>query len=279
MTTAATTPDTIVLIHGLWMTPRCWEKWIPYYEAKGFNVIAPGYPGFEVEVEALRADPTPIESLTVDQVAHHYESIIRGLDKPPIIIGHSFGGALVQILADRSCGAAIVAISTNPVRGIPELPLSTIKSVWPVLSNLANRHRAVPFTFEQFHEAFANTLSDEEARAVYERYHIPAPGGIVFSGATANFNPHAPNTVDFSKENRAPLLFIGASEDVIMPASISRSCARHYNTGISAYKEFEGRSHFICGEKGWEEVADFALAWALNPTEDVNNVQPLTASA
>ncbi len=206
MTQTRTTPDTIVLIHGLWMTPRSWEHWSERFKSRGFKVLAPAYPGLEVEVEALRKDPSPIEKLTIEHVAHHYETLIRGLEQPPIIMGHSFGSALVQMMLDRGLGAAGVAIDSVPTKGVLRLPFTTIKATFPVLSNPANRHRAVPFTHEQFHYAFTNTLSEETSRAAYERYHIPAPGRFVFDGALANFNPHAPTKVDFDKEDRAAAL-------------------------------------------------------------------------
>lgn len=257
-------PDTIVLVHGLWMTPRSWEHWVAHYEGKGYTVLAPAYPGLEVEVEALRADPTPIEVLSTESIAHHLETIVRALDAPPIIVGHSMGGGLTQILLDRGLGAAGVVLNSVPVKGL-FVPLRTIRSTFPVLHNPANRHRAVSFTFEQFHDAFANAMSEQGARALYDRYHIPAPGRVVFEGATANFNPHAANKVDFDKEDRAPLLFVGGGEDHLMPASLNRSNARHYNSGIVAFRELPGRSHAMCAEPGWEELADLALEWALNP--------------
>jgi pimeloyl-ACP methyl ester carboxylesterase len=243
VTTIGSRPDTIVLIHGLWMTPRSWEHWIPYYEKQGFNVLAPAYPGLEVEVEALRRDPSPIEALSTEGTAHHLESIIRALPRPPIIIGHSFGGALTQILLDRGLGYAGVAIDSVYVKGVKRVPLSMIKAIWPVLGKPANWHKAVPFTPEQFHYAFTNTMSEEESRKVYERYAIAAPGRIAFEGASANFNPHAPTKVDFDRTDRAPLLFIAGSEDNIMPAKLNKSNADHYNTGIVGYREFPGRSH------------------------------------
>jgi pimeloyl-ACP methyl ester carboxylesterase len=258
--------DTIVLVHGLWMTPRSWEHWVERYTQRGFKVIAPAYPGLEVEVEALRADPSPIEKLTIDQVAHYYETIIRGLPRPPIIMGHSFGGAFVQILLDRGLGIAGVAIDSVQVKGVLRLPLTTIRAALPVLSNPANRHKAVPFTLEQFRYAFTNTLSEQASATVYERYHVPAPGRFLFDGALANFNPHAATKVDFDRDDRAPLLFIAGGDDHLVPPSLNRSNARHYNSGIVAYKEFPGRSHYTLGQAGWEEVADYALEWALHPT-------------
>ncbi len=262
---ASQRPDTIVLVHGLWMTPRSWEGWVRHYEKKGFKVLAPAWPGLEIEVEALRADPAPIEALSTEVVAHHLESLIRRQDAPPIIMGHSFGGALTQILLDRGLGAVGVAINSVPVKGVLRLPLSTIKSIWPVLKNPANRHKAVPLTPEQFHYAFTNTMSEAESLQVYERFHIPCPGRMAFEGSTANFNPHAATRVDFDKEDRAPLLFIGGGADNIMPAKLNRWNFEHYKTGVVAFHEFVDRDHFTCGASGWEKVADYALDWALSP--------------
>src|SRR5215208_2594122 len=167
-------PDTIVLIHGLWVTPRSWENWIKRYEGRGYRVLAPAYPGFEVEVEALNEDPSPIEASTIPAVVEHLESIVSGLENPPIIMGHSAGGLFTQILLDHGYGAAGVAIDSAPAEGVRVTPLSQIRVFFPILRNPANRHRAVGFTKEQFHYAFANTLSREESDKVYERYHIPA---------------------------------------------------------------------------------------------------------
>jgi pimeloyl-ACP methyl ester carboxylesterase len=260
-----TTPDTIVLIHGLWMTPRSWERWVERYESRGFRVLAPAYPGLEVEVEALREDPSPIEALTVPGTVEHLEGIIRKLESPPIIMGHSFGGVLTQILLDHGFGAAGVAIDSVPAEGIKVVPLSQIRASFPVLKNPANRHRAVPFTPEQFHYAFTNTLSEEESAKVYDRYHVPAPGGWVWGGVLANFEPgHQDTWVNFENDDRAPLLFIAGGEDHIMPASVNRSNAKHYekSKAVTEYKEFPGRSHYTVGQDGWEEVADYALDWA-----------------
>ncbi|HEX3200019.1 MAG TPA: alpha/beta hydrolase, partial [Propionibacteriaceae bacterium] len=141
-----TKPDTIVLIHGFWVTPRSWEHWKKYYEAKGYAVLTPAYPGFEVEVEALRADPTPIEQLQVPEIIEMLENLIGKLDRPPIIIGHSAGGVFTQILLDHGFGAVGVAIDSAPTEGVKVVPLSQIKSGFPILKNPANRHRAVGFT-------------------------------------------------------------------------------------------------------------------------------------
>jgi pimeloyl-ACP methyl ester carboxylesterase len=273
----ADTPDTIVLIHGLWMTPRSWEHWIDRYESSGYRVLAPAYPGLEVEVEALRADPSPIEALTVPGTVEHLESIIRELETPPIIMGHSFGGVLTQILLDHGFGAAGVAIDSVPAEGVKVVPLSQIKATFPVLNNPANRHRAVPFTREQFHYAFTNTLSEEESAQVYERYHIPTPGSWVWGGILANLMPgHQDTWVNFENNDRAPLLFIAGGEDHIMPASVNKSNAKRYekSSALTAYKEFPGRSHFTVGQDGWEEVANHALTWAIEHATADKSVAP-----
>ena len=257
-------PDTVVLIHGLWMTPRSWEHWIPYIERRGFGVLAPAYPGLDVEVEALRADPSAIAALRVPDTVAHLEAVIKTLDRPPIIIGHSFGGTLTQLLLDRGLGAAGVAIDSAPTEGVRVTPASQIKSFFPMLRNPANHNKAIGFTAEEFHYAFTNTLSHEESLAAYERYHIPAPARYIWAyGVFANITPGRQETwVDYRNDARPPLLFIAGGADHIMPPSVNRSNAKHYKSRtITDFKELPGRSHFTCGEPGWEQVADLALLW------------------
>lgn len=258
-------PDTIVLIHGLWMTPRSWEHWADRYTSRGYTVLTPAYPGLEVEVEALREDPSPIEALTMAATLEHLEGVLGELDSPPILMGHSFGGALVQLLLDRGHGATGVAIASLPTEGVQVVPRTQIKASFPVLQNPANRRRAVPFTPEQFHYAFTNTLGDEESAAAYERYHVAAPGAWVWGGVLTNLRPgHQETWVNFNNDDRGPLLFIAGGEDRIVPPSVNESNAHHYRTSraITDYKEFPGRSHFTLGQDGWEDVADYALTWA-----------------
>ena len=181
MTDSPTKPDTIVLVHGLWMTPRSWSHWVDYYGAKGYAVLAPAYPGFEIEVEALRENPDVIADLTVPETVDHLASVVESVETPPIIIGHSFGGALTQLLLARGLGAAGVVIDSAPTEGVRVNPLSQARSLFPALKNPANRHRAVAFTPEEFHYAFTNTLSEEESRAVWEKYAIPAPGNWIWA--------------------------------------------------------------------------------------------------
>lgn len=259
-------PDTIVLVHGLWVTPRSWEGWIQHYEAKGFNVVAPAYPGFEIEVEALREQPEIIANLTVADTVDHLTQVIQSLAAPPIIMGHSFGGTLTQLLLARGLGAAAVVIDSAPTEGVRVNPLSQAKSLFPALKNPANRHKAVGFTPEEFHYAFTNTLSKEDSAKVWERYAIAAPGYWVWEyGLFANFKPgHQDTWVDY-KADRAPLLFIAGGSDHIMPPAVNKSNAKHYHKSpaVTDYFEFEGRDHWTCGAPGWEAVADHALTWAL----------------
>jgi pimeloyl-ACP methyl ester carboxylesterase len=256
-------PDTIVLIHGLWLTPRSWERWIERYTGRGFRVLAPAWPGMEAEVEALNTDPSPIARLTVDEIVNHYESIIIDLPRPPIIMGHSFGGTFTQILLDRGVGAAGVGVASATVKGVRDLPLSTIKVAAPALSPF-KKGEAVPLTSEEFHYAFTNTLSREDSEAIYRRYHVPAAGTVLREYAFANFHRDAPTDVDFSRQDRVPLLFITFGEDHLMPPQVGRHMEEKYDDAVSVteLKEFPGRPHFPT-VPGWEEVADYALTWAV----------------
>src|SRR4029450_101329 len=207
-------PDTIVLIHGLWVTPRSWQKWVERYENKGYRVLAPAYPGFEVEVEALNEDPSPIEALTIPAVVEHLENIVGELDRAPIIMGHSGGGLFTQILLDHGYGAAGVAIDSAPTEGVKRIPLSQGRASFPVLKNPANRHKAVVLTFEQWQYTFTNGLPEDEQRRLYERYHVPASGEVFWGSALANIHPGKDDTwVNYDNEGRAPLLFISGSVD------------------------------------------------------------------
>jgi len=261
---------TVVLIHGLWMTPLSWENWKARFESRGYQVLAPAWPGMEGDIDALRRDTSGIDRLTVPEILDHYEQIIRGLESPPFIMGHSFGGAFTEIMLDRGLGAAGVAIDAAAIKGVLKLPFSTLKSGWPILKNPLNRHKAVALTPKQFHYSFGNTLSEEESQKVWERYAIPGPGGVLFAGATDNL-PGTVLKVDYDKPDRAPLLLIAGGADHIVPATVSRSQAKLYeksrSTATVDYKEFPDRSHYTVGEDGWEEVADYALDWAEKSAE------------
>lgn len=258
------TAGTIVLIHGLWMTPRSWEKWVQRYQAQGYRVLAPAWPGLEGEVEAIRRDPARIAGLGLHEVIARYEEVIRGLDEAPIIMGHSFGGAITQILLDRGLGSVGVAIDSAAVKGVLPLPYSTLKSAWPLLRNPANKNKAIALTPRQFQYAFAHTLSEEESDAAYERYHVPGAARVLFQGAFANFNPRAATKINFRNRRRPPLLFIAGDADHIVPPKVNKANVRLYrkSPAVTEYQEFPGRTHFVVGQDGWEDVADYALDWA-----------------
>jgi alpha-beta hydrolase superfamily lysophospholipase len=263
--------DTVVLIHGLWMTALSWEHWVARYRDRGYTVIARSWPGMEGDIAELRRDPSGIAGLGVTEIVDHYERIIRDLETPPIIMGHSFGGLFAQMLLDRGLGAAGVAIDPAPVKGILTLPLSTLRVAFPVLSNPANNRRALPITAEHFHYAFTNTLSEAESQVVYERYAVPGPDHVLFQASLANFNPHAATTVNFHNDTRAPLLLIAGGRDHVVPASVTKANFKLYakSKAITALKEYPERSHYTLGLPGWEDVADYALDWAAQHAEIV----------
>lgn len=259
-------PDTIVLVHGFWVTPRSWEEWKTHYEAKGYRVLTPAYPGFEVEVEALNADPTVIAETTLPGIMAHLEAVVGELEKPPILIGHSAGGTLVQLLLDRGYGAVGVVLNSAPTEGVRVLPLSQLKSTFTAFKNPANHHRAVPLTHEQWHYAFTNTFDAEESRRLYERYAIPASGRILWDSVLANFMPGPQDAaVDYENEARPPLLFVSGSEDHIMPPSVQRSNVKHYTDAVlTEHEEYPGYAHLLPAQEGWEAIADHALEWAVS---------------
>jgi pimeloyl-ACP methyl ester carboxylesterase len=254
---------TIVLIHGLYLTPRSWDGWIDRFQQEGYQVLAPAWPGLEGEVEQLRADSSPIASQNVAQILDHYQEIIRGLDSPPIIMGHSFGGAFTQLLLDRGLGAAAVVLESGTLHGVRDLPLSTLKSNLPLLRNPFLRHKAIALSPEQFNYGFTNTFPPGEAAKVYERYAIPGSRNVLFTGAYSNLNPRTVMRLDFEKD-RAPLLFIAGGDDHVIPASVNKHNYEKYSksAAITEYKEYPGRAHFTMKQDGWEEIADYALDWA-----------------
>jgi pimeloyl-ACP methyl ester carboxylesterase len=255
-------PDTIVMIHGLWMTPRSWEHWKERYEARGYEVHAPAWPGFEVEVEALNADPSPMIDLGAETVIDSYETFIKKLPSSPIIMGHSLGGAMTQVLLNRGLGCVGVGVSSATVKGVRDLPFTTLKAAGKVL-NPFKRGKPVPMSAKEFHYAFTNTMTEQESEPFYERYAVPAASGVLADIALANLHRNPPTEIDFAKEGRIPMLFIGLGEDHIVPPKATRHNERKYDDSVSIteYQEFEGRPHFP-GAPGWEEVADFAIDWA-----------------
>jgi pimeloyl-ACP methyl ester carboxylesterase len=274
---ASTAPDTVVLIHGLWLTARSWEHWIHRYESVGYRVLAPNWPGMAPEVEALNADPTLVATLTVEHIVDRCEEIVLELQRPPIIMGHSLGGTFAQILLDQGLGAAGIGVASPAVGHVRDIPLTTIKVVSPAL-NPFRKGKSVALTANEFHYAFANTLSRAESDALHARYAVPAPGALLSDHAFTRFRRDTPLLPGTQREPRAPLLFIAFGEDHAVPADVVRQSAMVSDDAgaITEYVEFPGRPHFPTAP-GWEEVADHALMWASTHAQgSVGTTRPST---
>jgi non-heme chloroperoxidase len=251
----------VVFIHGLWLLPSSWDRWAKLFEEAGYIPLTPGWPDDPDTVEDANAHPEVFAKKTVGQVADHFDEVIGGLTRKPAVIGHSFGGLLAQIVAGRGLAAATVAISPAPFRGVLPLPFSALKSASPVLGNPANRNRAVPLTYDQFRYAFANAVSEDEAKELYEAYAVPAPGAPLFQAATANFNPWTEAKVDTESAERGPLLILSGEKDHTVPWSLSHAAYKKQerNDAVTEILEVPGRGHALTIDSGWREVADTSL--------------------
>jgi pimeloyl-ACP methyl ester carboxylesterase len=257
----ATGRTPVVFIHGLWLLPTSWDRWASVFEEAGYVPVTPGWPDDPSTVEEANAHPEVFAEKTVGQVADHYSELIGKLDKKPAVIGHSFGGLLTQIVAGRGLSAASVAIDPAPFRGVLPLPISALKSAWPVLGNPANRHRAIPLTYEQFRFGFANAVSEEEAKELYDTFAVPASGVPLFQAATANLNPWTEAKVDTDNPARGPLLIISGEKDNTVPWSIANASYKQQkdNDSVTEIVELPDRGHALVIDHGWREVADTAL--------------------
>ena len=253
---------TIMFVHGLWLTPKSWEHWIPRFEGLGYEVLAPAWPGVAELDEPHDPDKAPAD-IGVGEIVDHYVSILGGLDAKPIVVGHSFGGLIAEILNDRGLATAVVALSPAPAKGVYRLPIASLRTASVALRNPANRHRAVKLSPAQWQYSFTNTLPEAEGKAFYDAYAIPGPGRTLFQAAAANFNPKAATKVDFHNPDRGPMLFVAASEDHSVPASVTREAYKHHTKSPvrTDFHQFEGRDHFTAGAPGWEAVADHVAGW------------------
>jgi pimeloyl-ACP methyl ester carboxylesterase len=256
-------PIPLMLIHGAWLSARSWENFAGYFEKRGFAVSAPEWPRKHGDVEELRAEADELKGLGITEIVDHYAEQIRGLGEPPVLIGHSFGGLIVELLLDRGHGRAGVAMSPAPPKGILVLPFSSLKAAAPALAHPSRWHGTVTLTPEEFAYAFVNTFSPEDAAAAYERYAVPETGQIFYEAGFANFRMNPPSEVDFTNDNRAPLLVVGAAEDKTVPASLARKQYEKYQRSAARtdYLEFEGRPHLLMAAEGWEEVAMSIDGW------------------
>jgi non-heme chloroperoxidase len=259
----ATGGTAVVFIHGLWLLPSSWDRWAQLFEEAGYTPLTPGWPDDPETVSEARANPEAFAGKTVGQVADHFAEVIGKLEKKPVVIGHSFGGLLSQIIAGRGLAAASVAIDPAPFRGVLPLPISALKSSRPILSNPANRNRAVPLTYEQFRYAFANAVGEDEAKELYDEFAVPAPGAPLFQAATANLNPWTEAKVDSKNPDRGPLLIISGEKDNTVPWAIANASYKKQkrNEGTTEIVEIPNRGHALTIDRGWREVAEKALAF------------------
>jgi pimeloyl-ACP methyl ester carboxylesterase len=264
-------PIPLVLIHGAWLSACSWENFADYFEKRGFAVSAPEWPRKHGDVEALRADGDGLAGLGLDEIVDHYETLIRALGRPPVLIGHSFGGLVVELLLDRGLARAGVALSPAPPKGILVLPFSSLKAAAPALAHPSKWHGVVTLTPEEFTYGFVNTFTPANAAAAYERYAVPETGQVFYEAGFANFRMNAPSEVDFNNGERAPLLIVGATEDNTIPASLAEKQYKKYerSSAQTDYLEFEGRPHLLMAAEGWDEVAASIERWldvVLHPT-------------
>jgi non-heme chloroperoxidase len=259
----ATGRTPVVFVHGLWLLPSSWDRWREFFADAGFSTIAPGWPDDPETVAEAKEHPEVFAHKTVGQIADHFGDVIETLKKRPVVIGHSFGGLLAQILAGRGLSAATVAIDPAPFRGVLPLPISALKAAAPVLSNPANHHRAVPLTYEQFRFAFANAVPDDEAQELYNTYAVAGSGTPLFQAATANLNPWTQAKVKSKNPKRGPLLIVDGEKDNTVPWAIAKASYKKQkrNSGVTEIVKIPGRGHSLTIDHGWRDVAATSLTF------------------
>jgi pimeloyl-ACP methyl ester carboxylesterase len=254
----------VVFVHGLWLLPSSWDRWAAFFEEDNFVALTPGWPDDPVTVEEANAHPEVFAGKSIGDVADHYESVITQLDHTPVIIGHSFGGLIAQILAGRGLSAAAVAIDPAPFRGVLPLPISSLRAARPVLGNPTNRHKAVPLTYEQFRYAFANAVTEDEAHSLYDEFAVPASGEPLFQAAASNINPWTEAKVDTETAARGPLLLVSGTSDHTVPPAITNASYKlqSRNEAVTEIVEVPERGHALTIDSRWREVAEIARAFA-----------------
>jgi pimeloyl-ACP methyl ester carboxylesterase len=253
----------VVFIHGLWLHATSWQPWLELFAASGYAPTAPGWPHEPPSVAEARENPDAVANVSIDEITDHYAGIIAGLDEPPVIIGHSFGGLITEKLLGQGIGVAGVAIDPAQIKGVLPLPLAQLRSGFPALGNPANLHRSVSLTQKEFRFAFGNAVSEEESEALHDRWTIPSPARPLFQAAAANFVMHSQAKVDTANSERGPLLLISGTADHTVPDVVTRSTLKQYrdSTAVTELKQFEGRGHSLTIDSGWREVAEAILAW------------------
>jgi alpha-beta hydrolase superfamily lysophospholipase len=257
------TSKDVVFIHGLWLHATSWNPWIDRFREAGYNPIAPGWPGEPATVEEAREHPDAVANIGINDATGHYADIIDGLDGPPILVGHSFGGLIAEKLLGQDLGAAAVAIDPAQIKGVLPLPLAQLRAGLPALGNPTNLHKSVSLTQKEFRYGFGNALSEEESDELYEKWTIPSPARPLFQAAAANFVMHSQAKINTDNSSRGPLLLISGLEDHTVPDVVTRSTLKQYrdSTALTELKQFEGRGHSLTIDNGWPEVADAVLDW------------------
>jgi non-heme chloroperoxidase len=255
----------VVFVHGLWLLASSWDPWREIFEENGFVTLAPSWPDDPDTVEQARRDPAVFARKRVKQVTDHFADVIRRLRVAPAIVGHSFGGLIAQKLAGRGLAKVTVAIDPAPFRGVIPLPLSALKAAFPVLGNPVNYRRAVALSFEEFRYAFANAVDEQEARRLYETYHVAASGVPLFQAATANLNPWTDAAVNTTNPARGPLLILTGEKDNVVPWSMANAAYKRQkrNAGVTEIREVPNRGHSLIIDSGWREVADLAMTFVM----------------
>jgi non-heme chloroperoxidase len=253
----------VVFIHGLWLLPSSWNNWVDFFEQNGYAGVTPDWPDDPETVEEARANPDVLAKKTLKQVADHTQEVIEGLQKKPAVMGHSTGGLLAQLVADRGLSAVTVAIDPGPFRGVLPLPVSTLRVSAPVLRNPRNRGRAITLTYEQFEYGWGNALSDEETKQLYETYHVAASAAALMQMANANVNPWTEAKLNPKNPERGPLLIIDGEKDHTVPWAIANASYKRqkHNEAVTEIKQMPNRGHSLTIDSGWREVAETALAF------------------
>ena len=251
----------VVFIHGLWLIPTSWDNWVDFFEQNGYAGVTPDWPDDPETVEEARANPDVLAGKKLEQIAKHTEEVIAALDKKPVVMGHSTGGLLTFMIAGRGIAAASVPIDPGPFRGVLPLPFSALKSAWPVLGNPFNRGKAITLTQEQFNYGWANALDENEAKRLYDTYHVAAPGVALMQMANANLNPFTEAKADSKNPDRGPMLVISGEKDHTVPPAIANAAYKRQkrNPNVTEIAKIPNRGHALTIDRGWQEVAQTAL--------------------
>jgi pimeloyl-ACP methyl ester carboxylesterase len=275
-------PNTVVFVHGGWVTPACWDPFVSFFEARGYRCLAPAWPGKDRPIEAIRADPSPLAGLGIAEIVDHYARIVRALDEPPVLIGHSFGGLFVQLLLDRGLGAAGIAIDSAAPKGVFALAPTTLLSLGRILLIPFGWRKVVRWSYREYRYAFVHTMSADEQRAIWDNQIVPDSGRPFFEAGFSFLDRDSPARLDFGNPDRAPLLFISGDADRAMTPAVVRRMVRAHRASPARteFRSFSGRTHWLIAQDGWEEVAESCVDWigSLGVVESRLVIEPAATS-